>query len=413
MTKLDEINTNDDIATKLSAARTRLVLDNPFLGTLVLQLPLTPVDADWCPTTATDAKKFYYNPEYIEQLSLKQTQFILSHEALHCALSHFARRNHREKPRWDIACDFAVNGILISDGLIPPMGALHNLVFDDLSAEEIYPTIESNSDEKTIDNHVYDDQKNTADSSRQNQPANNDENGNENENRDEHELVNPNKKAPPPSLDPAEQKSLSILWQKRTATAAQQAKMAGKLSEVMNRIVGHLLQPSIPWQQLLSQYMTMFARDDYNYTRPSNRRDESIIFPSLRSSQINVVVALDTSGSISDKEIQSFASEIDAIKGQIRARLTLLTCDTALSNECPWFFEPWDFFEMPLKISGGRTTSFEPVFHWINQQDTQPDVLIYFTDGYGKFPPHQPAFPVIWLIKGKNTVPWGQKITLN
>ena len=130
-------NSENEIETKLSADRTRLVLDNPFLGTLVLQLPLSAVEADWCPTTATDAKKFYYNPKYIEQLSLKQTQFILSHEALHCALSHFARRGHREKPRWDIACDFAVNGILISDGLIPPMGALHNLVFDDLCSEQI------------------------------------------------------------------------------------------------------------------------------------------------------------------------------------------------------------------------------------------------------------------------------------
>jgi len=398
---------SDEIETKLSAARTRLVLDNPFLGTLVLQLPLSAVEADWCPTTATDAKKFYYNPKYIEQLSLKQTQFILSHEALHCALSHFSRRGHREKPRWDIACDFAVNGILISDGLIPPMGALHNLVFDDLSAEEIYPSIESNNDEKTIDNHVYDEEKSPSNSTSQNQ-------SNEGSNNsDEHTFVNPNKKAPPPSLDPAEQESLSVLWQRRTATAAQQAKMAGKLSEAMSRIVDHLLQPNIPWQQLLAQYMTMFARDDYSYTRPSNRRDESIIFPSLRSSQINIVIALDTSGSISNKEIQTFASEVDAIKGQIRARLTLVACDTELTKGSPWYFEPWDFFKMPLKISGGRSTNFEPVFNWIDQQDIQPDLLIYFTDGHGKFPPLQPAHPVIWLIKGKANVPWGQRIQLN
>jgi len=398
---------NDEIETKLSAARTRLVLDNPFLGTLVLQLPLSAVEADWCPTTATDAKKFYYNPRYIEQLSLKQTQFILSHEALHCALSHFARRGHREKPRWDIACDFAVNGILISDGLVPPMGALHNLVFDDLSAEEIYPSIEPNSEDKTIDNHVYDEQKDPSSASSQNQPS---EGGTEN---NEHTFVNPNKKAPPPSLDPAEQESLSVLWQRRTATAAQQAKMAGKLSEAMSRIVDHLLQPNIPWQQLLAQYMTMFARDDYSYTRPSNRRDESIIFPSLRSSQINIVVALDTSGSISNKEIQTFTSEVDAIKGQIRARLTLLACDAELTKGCPWYYEPWDFFEMPLKISGGRSTRFEPVFDWIKQQDIQPDLLIYFTDGHGSFPSDQPAHPVIWLIKGKAKAPWGQRIQLN
>ena len=83
------------IETKLAAARTRLILDKPFLGALVLRLPMHAADAKWCPTTATDARKFYYNAEYIDGLSMEQTQFMLAHEALHCALSHFARRQHR------------------------------------------------------------------------------------------------------------------------------------------------------------------------------------------------------------------------------------------------------------------------------------------------------------------------------
>ena len=58
------------IETKLAAARTRLILDKPFLGALVLRLPMQEVDALWCPTTATDARKFYYNRDYIEALSL-------------------------------------------------------------------------------------------------------------------------------------------------------------------------------------------------------------------------------------------------------------------------------------------------------------------------------------------------------
>ncbi len=80
------------IETKLAAARTRLILDKPFLGALVLRLPLLAAKPDWCATTATDARAFYYNPEYIDRLSMDETQFMLAHEALHCALSHFARR---------------------------------------------------------------------------------------------------------------------------------------------------------------------------------------------------------------------------------------------------------------------------------------------------------------------------------
>jgi len=53
------------IETKLAAARTRLILDKPFLGALVLRLPMNPADPDWCPTTATDARAFHYNPEHV------------------------------------------------------------------------------------------------------------------------------------------------------------------------------------------------------------------------------------------------------------------------------------------------------------------------------------------------------------
>ncbi|MGA7800454.1 MAG: hypothetical protein WCC36_06555, partial [Gammaproteobacteria bacterium] len=114
----------DDVHTKLSAARARLILDKPFLGALVLRLPLRAADAGWCPTTATDARALYYNPDYVQSLSVEQTQFMLAHEALHCALSHFARREHRARQRWDVACDLAVNPLLLKDGLISPPGAL-------------------------------------------------------------------------------------------------------------------------------------------------------------------------------------------------------------------------------------------------------------------------------------------------
>ena len=114
------------VETKLASARTRLILDKPFLGALVLRLPMRAASDDWCPTTATDARTFYYNPSYIDALSLDETQFMLAHEALHCALSHFARRQHRIKHRWDLACDYAINPLLIDDGLRPPPNALPN-----------------------------------------------------------------------------------------------------------------------------------------------------------------------------------------------------------------------------------------------------------------------------------------------
>ena len=146
----------EKIGTKLAAARTRLILDKPFLGALVLRLPMEAADPGWCPTTATDARKFYYNPAFIDALSLDETQFMLAHEALHCALSHFARRQHRIKQRWDLACDFAINPLLLDDGLKAPPGSLMLEQFRDMTAEEIYPMLDEFEDQETLDNHAYD-----------------------------------------------------------------------------------------------------------------------------------------------------------------------------------------------------------------------------------------------------------------
>ena len=196
------------------------------------------------------------------------------------------------------------------------------------------------------------------------------------------------------------------------AGAAQQAMQAGKFGGTIARLIDHLLQPQLPWRMILSRYLSMLARDDFSYMRPS-RREGDAIYPSLRSAMIDLVVAVDTSGSIKQKEISEFISEIDAIKGQIRARITLLPCDAALVEGAPWRYEPWEEFKMPEKIDGGGGTDFRPVFDWIERQGIQPELLVYFTDAEGPFPKQPPNFPVFWLIKGREQVPWGERIQLN
>lgn len=473
--------TLSDVELKLSAARTKLIIDKPFLGALVLRLPMVKADPEWCKRTATDAKCFYYNEEYINSLSIEQTQFILAHEALHCALSHFARRAHRVKHRWDLACDFAINPMLINDGLIAPPETLYLREYDGMTAEEIYPLLPEEDHKETQDQHVYDDSESGGDSNGNDSdptkeipkekpkasqqqtkqgeqppkdPFNNkpDDKGEgeqqrapqpdsqkkknqgdsdsgaknaekapplENEQANEHQENLQAKQegdrgaSQPRPLNHDERETLNIQWKQRMAGAAQSAMQAGKLGDDMARMLDFLLQPELPWRNLLAQYMTSIARDDYSYTRPNSRRGDPAIFPSLRSAQINIIVALDTSGSISDTEITEFVSEIDAIKSLMRAQITLHTCDSTLHADGPWTYEAWDEFKIPAQITGGGGTSFKPVFEWAEQQDILPDLLVYFTDADGDFPAYEPNFPVIWLVKGKKKVPFGDRIQLN
>jgi predicted metal-dependent peptidase len=409
------------VETKLAAARTRLILEKPFLGALVLRLPLQSAKPDWCPTTATDARCFYYNPDYIAALSLDQTQFMLAHEALHCALSHFARRQHRVKHRWDLACDYAINPLLIDDGLKPPPNALVMPMYKGMTAEEIYPLLDDNDESESLDKHVYDNDASSRgtdsgmredDLDRRPPPEKpqQSEQGQEADARAEPDQSQG--AAQPPPLTPDEQETLSVQWQQRMAGAAQQAMQHGKLGGELARMIDHLLQPQLPWRMLLARYMTATARDDYTYMRPS-RREGDFILPTLRSHQLDLIVAVDTSGSIKDAEMEEFIAEVNALKGQVRARVTFLPCDAQLCEGAPWIFNPWEEFRQPEEIRGGGGTSFLPVFAWIERQGIRPDLVVYFTDAQGDFPERVPSYPVVWLVKGKSKVPWGQRIQLN
>jgi predicted metal-dependent peptidase len=416
----DPFMADDPVELKLTAARTRLILDKPFLGALVLRLPMVEADPAWCRSTATDARTFYYNRGFIEALSLEHVQFMLAHEALHCALAHFARRQHRVKHRWDVACDHAINPLLVEDGLRPPPGTLLLDEFKDMTAEEIYPYIQNDTDEETLDQHAYDDAEG-GQRGNQNNPnppppqleqgskASSDEN---NSSGNPQKPTEPSGASQPPPLSSAERDTLAVQWQQRLAGAAQQAMQAGKLGGALARLVDHLLQPQLPWRMLLARYLTSIARDDYSYMRPS-RREGNAILPSLRSHHLELTVVLDTSGSITEAELNEFLAEVNAIKGQMQARITLHTCDTELAADGPWQVEAWEELKLPRTFQGGGGTSFLPPFAWAERQDRQPDLLVYFTDGQGEFPAHEPAYPVLWLVKGRSPVPWGQRVQLN
>lgn len=434
-----------DAAAILAVARTRLILDKPFLGALVLRLPLVEAGA-WCRSTGTDGRKLYYNPRWIGSLSQAQAQFALAHEALHCALGHFARRGSRVQRRWDLACDFAINPLLLDEGLKPPLGAQVLDLYRGMAAEEIYPCIADTLDREPFDNHLWDgddagqasggrgeadtqgsDDAATQQAGQQGQSASQtkpETELNAGGVTPQHPAVSPSSEAsdapdtdaPPPPLSAQQKEQLQQQWQRHLAAAAQRARDAGKLGGALSRLTDAALAPQVSWRAALAHYLSQAARDDYTWLRPSRRNGEvagDAILPSLRSHSGDIVVALDTSGSIDDADLAQFAGELNVIKGTLPVRLTLLACDATLAADAPWVTEAWEDFRLPRQFAGGGGTSFAPVFEWVEPQGAQPDALVYFTDGQGHIPAVPPHYPVLWLIKGKAPVPWGRRIQLN
>ncbi|MCZ7563954.1 MAG: VWA-like domain-containing protein [Burkholderiales bacterium] len=396
---------------KLAAARTRLVLERPFLGALVLHLPLVPSAA--CRTVATDGRGFHFNPAFVARLDFGETQFVLAHEALHCALLHFDRARHRVRRRWDRACDYAVNQLLVDDGMRAPAGVLRDPRLRGLAAEEIYPLLDDAYQERPLDEHWFGAAVGHpppaagvggAHAAAPVAPSLLDAH------RDDFDEVRA--RAPFVTPAPALEGTLAAQWRERLAGAGIEAAAAGRLGTVFRRVLDSLAQPRLPWRALLARFLMTLAREDYSFQRPSRREGDAIL-PGLASGETNLAVALDTSGSIGARDFDAFVGEIDALTGQIRARVTLLACDDALASGAPWRFEPWERLALPPGLAGGGGTRFTPVFEWLDAEAVRPDALLYFTDALGEFPERAPAYPVLWLVKGNAPIPWGERVQLN
>lgn len=391
---------------KISAARTRLILDKPFLGVLVLRLPMVAAKPQWCPTTATDTKNLYYNPQYLDALGLRQIEFVLAHEALHCALAHFSRRGHRDKRRWDLACDFAINPVLLAEGLRPPPNAVTFVEYAGMTAEEIYPLLQDNDTTESMDQHLDDVAHAPASSPSKTTPPS-DGGG---QSLTEDDGAEPDTRPLP--LTQNEREQLDKQWQHQRVVAAQRASQAGKLTGALADLAGALSHPKLSWRVLLARHMVARGREDYDYARPARREGEAIL-PRLHSREIDIAIVLDTSGSIGENEIREFLGEIDALKTQVRARVTLFACDTELAPGAPWVFEAWEELKFPQQLPRGGGTRFTAPFAWYEQRMMVPDLLVYFTDALGQFPEAEPGFPVLWLVKGKASVPFGLRVQLN
>ena len=115
--------------------RSRLILSNPFFGTLCLRLK--PVEWEE-QTGATDGVHLFYNPKWFEKLTDMEKVGFLAHEVLHVVFLHITRRNERDATKWNVACDYAINNYLIAEGFILPRGGLVDEQYNDMTAEAIY-----------------------------------------------------------------------------------------------------------------------------------------------------------------------------------------------------------------------------------------------------------------------------------
>jgi len=207
-----------------------------------------------------------------------------------------------------------------------------------------------------------------------------------------------------------EKRELESVWRAKVAQASNAARQHGKLPGSLETLVSDLLAPTLDWKLLLAErIITNAFKDDYRVMPPTKKHLwRELFLPSVYGHHLEIAVAIDSSGSISDHELQAFISEVSGIADQFASyRVHLFAADSKIQQQ--WVIETHDPWPTSFKGRGG--TNFRPVIKEVTEQLDVP-VLVYLTDCYGDYPSEEPPFKVIWVSVSEKKPPWGEYIRL-
>lgn len=359
---------------RLAKAKTSLILEHPFVGTVALSMPFE-LDEN-IKTAATNGKRIAFNPEFINELTDDELKFLVAHECMHPMLEHNFRRGDRQHRRWNQAADYVINKLLVDEGIgrMPKMG-LHN--------DAIYQAGNGTSD--GIYNILPED--NEGDD-----PLDDCEDG---------------------DGSPAEQAQQQAEWKVKVAQAAQAAKMMGKMSANMSRLVDEVLTPKVDWREVMQRFLVKCKNDDRSFSR-FNRRfiPQGLYLPSVSGDVMGeVCFAVDCSGSIDQHTVNQFAAEIRNVKDDLApTRIHVLYFDSEVSHVES--YGPDD--SLDIKPHGGGGTDFAPVFEKINELGIEPVAIVFLTDLCCSSFGEPPACPVLWVSTDEGmTAPFGEVVEMH
>lgn len=383
---------------RLISARVGLLLRHSFFGNLATRLKLTNAD-EWCATAATDGQKFYYNSRFIMLLKPKEVEFLVGHEVLHVVYDHMGRIGNRDPQMFNIANDYAVNADLKRHNVgtfITSVPCLYERKYDGKASEEIYDDLMKNVKhidinsllDQMIDDHLEDEGE-----------GDNDGDG------DGDKEANGKGR---PKMSPEDRERLRQEMKQAIISAASTCE-AGQLPLGVERLIKQHTDPVMPWRELIQTNLISAIRADYSWMRPSRRGwHMDAIMPGMNpGEEIDVVVSLDMSGSISNSQAQAFLGEIagmmDAFDGY---KVHVFCFDTKTYNPQDFNSDSMDTID-EYEPMGGGGTDFDCIFEYLKENAIDPKRLIVFTDGYPCGSWGDPDYcDTTWIIHGdKNPNP--------
>lgn len=354
----------------LIIARTALLLRHSFFGNLATRMKMVNADS-WLPTAAVDGRNFYYNSRFVNMLQPGELEFLVGHEVLHLVYDHLGRRDIREPSIWNIANDYTVNADLKRHRVgqfITTVPCLYEPKYDGKSSEEIYDdlikNVPQNLDElidKILDDHLDGNGESESD-------GNGDKDG---------------KSGRPKPLTDEEREQLRQDMKQNIINAARAAKDAGHgLPGGVERLIQNITQPKMPWRELIQANLISTIRTDYSFIRPSRRgwHVDAVLPGTSPGEEIDIIVALDTSGSIGNEEISVFLGEIKGIMDSFDGyRIKVFCFDTGVHAPADFTSENLEDI-CEYQPAGGGGTDFTCIFDYLKEEAIVPNRLIVFTD---------------------------------
>ena len=368
-----------DVTKRISKAKTALILEHPFIGSVALNMPMS-IDNS-VPTAATNGKRVLFNEEFCNGLSDEELKFLVAHECMHPMLEHNFRRGERDAYKWNQAADYVINKLLTDEGIgkMPEQGLL---------ADTIYKNGGGTSD--GIFNLLPDTPDDGQGNGGQGQPLDSCEDG---------------------QGSPAEVSQQQAEWKVKVAQAAQSAKMMGKMSAGLERLVDEILKPKVDWRDVLQRFVVKCRSDQRSWARPNRRfLSQGLYLPSVSGESLGeIAFAVDCSGSIGQDEINQFASEITTVwQDQRPTKVHVIYFDSEVSHYDEFGQED----EPVVKPHGGGGTAFSPVFRYMADKGIEPVACIFLTDLCCDDFGDAPDYPVLWVSTHDDKAPFGEVVMM-
>lgn len=409
---------------RLLESRMRILNNHGFFGLLLMHMSFS-LDEN-LETAATDGQRIIFSPDFMDELSDAELDFIMMHEILHIALQHCLRGTSYDQGIFNIACDIVVNSNILKENqmnkasiTLKKYGESMHIAPDgkegfNYTAEQVYHML-SDGKKKTSSGGGGDKTDKSKNASGGNGGAGpNSKKGNApgNSGFDDHSKWGSLKD---------EDGSLSDAWVKRVEDAAaaisviNAARGRGTMPLCIERLLKELHSPTVDWRTLLNNFIQTEICD-YSFSPPDRRFDGTGFYlPDYNEPEDrldNILFMVDTSGSMSDKDIADAYSEIkgaiDQFNGKLRGWLGFF--DAKVVKPLP--FENADDI-ISIRPKGGGGTRFDIIFKYVREEmeDIPPASIVILTDGCAPFPEESDArgIPVLWVINNDRIeVPWGK-----